>query len=122
MKTILAYVFGSLLTMGVFVITSGVMAPLQHLQCMLDTSVHAAGAQMPPPGNPGHPEPPFGQSCVHEGMPGADEGHVCACHRECKPNLDDEGEVTAGEHVQEDAKCRAFCHPKHCNCPIDNCE
>jgi len=76
-----------------------------------------AQGPVPPPGNPGHQQPPPGAACVHNMK---DPAHNCTCHRECK---DTEGEDGKQEtFVQEDPKCRVFCYKEHCHCPISNCE
>ncbi len=83
----------------------------------------AATAQLPPPGNPEHKEPPPGEFCQH----GGDAAHSCTCHRECKDSdeLDENGEPTGRRRtdVTEDtAKCRSSCFKSHCHCPVANCE
>lgn len=80
----------------------------------------AAHAQVPEPGNPGHKEPPPGEACTHDAT---DPAHNCACHRECVPDLDEDGNpINERQHVQEDAKCRVFCFANHCHCPIRGCD
>ncbi len=85
----------------------------------------AAGAQqhpaMPEPGNPGHQEPAPGAMCVHAG-PGVDAGSACACEPKCMDGHDPDGTPNGEVNRQEDnARCRAACHPKHCAC-VSNCE
>lgn len=81
----------------------------------------AAHAQLEGPGNPGHKEPPPGEACTHDAK---DAAHNCACHRECKPEIDDEGNpvLPPRQYVAEDAKCRVYCFKDHCHCPIQNCD
>lgn len=74
---------------------------------------------MPPPGNPDHVEPLPGQVCRHAG-PGVDEGHACACEPQCMEGRDEEGRATV-VRVEDNAKCRAACHTKHCGC-VSSCE
>ena len=74
---------------------------------------------LPPDGNPGHVEPAPGAQCKHDAR---DPSHNCLCHRECRQALDDEGNVTTGQYVVEDPKCRVYCFKDHCACPIANCD
>lgn len=80
----------------------------------------AMNAQVPEPGNPGHHEPPPGEACKHDAR---DPAHNCACHRECKPDTDEDGNViNEQQHVVEDPMCRVYCFKDHCHCPIHNCD
>lgn len=98
------------------------LVALLSLVGTLSTSPFCAGALMaqaqgqdpvmPPPGNPGNPEPPKGAYCDRSNRP----AHHCACHAQCV--TDDEGKVA----LQVDDHCRAYCHAKYCKCPADNCE
>lgn len=81
----------------------------------------AQSPPMPPPGNPDHQEPAPGAFCRHDG-PGVDADHACACQPTCMEDRDGNGEPTGGVTRQEDnVRCRAACHPKHCQC-VSNCE
>lgn len=99
----------------------GTVNPKVSLSPHCDVMYAAGGGQLEGPGNPGHKEPPPGESCVHNAN---DPAHNCACHRECKPDTDDEGNPTnpPSMHVQEDAQCRVYCYKDHCHCPIHNCD
>ncbi|HUK35050.1 MAG TPA: hypothetical protein VLV86_14120 [Vicinamibacterales bacterium] len=95
--------------------------PLAHLEkmgphCLM---LYAQESELPAPGNPGHKEPAPGEHCVHDA---SDAAHNCACHRECKQNTDEDGNLVDGAHVQEDAKCRVYCFKDHCHCPVENCD
>ena len=79
------------------------------------------GPVLPPPGNPGHVEPPPGARCVHAG-PGVSAAQACACVPTCMENRDGNGELDGTERRIEDVvRCRVACHPKHCAC-LSNCE
>ena len=65
---------------------------------------------MPPPGNPGHQEPPPGAFCQHPSVD-PDPAHACECQKACQMNED--GSVT----IIEDRNCRAWCFKRHCHCP-----
>ena len=67
----------------------------------------------PPPGNPGHGEPAKGVYC--ENHTGATPAHACGCQRKCE--IGEEGTL----YITEDAKCRVYCHPKHCHCTSPGC-
>jgi hypothetical protein len=81
--------------------------------------LYAQESELPAPGNPGHKEPAPGEHCVHDA---SDPAHNCTCHRECKQNTDEDGNLVEGAHVQEDAKCRVYCFKDHCHCPVENCD
>jgi len=68
------------------------------------------------PGQSEHGAPPAGWYCTNH--PNADANHKCGCVRKCVPELDEEGNPTGKDVVQEDAKCGAYCHADHCACPI----
>lgn len=68
------------------------------------------------PGQSGHAKPPEGWACTNH--PSADRNHKCDCVRKCVPEMDEEGNPTGKQTVQEDAKCGAYCHPEHCACPV----
>src|SRR4026208_487203 len=96
-----------------FVLVAATMAPVANLHCLMPIAA-AQGIPAPPPGNPGHPEPAPGVTCKRAGDPGVDADHACECHRQCKPNVDENGEVVPGEHVEENSKCRVYCYKSHC--------
>lgn len=86
---------------------------------LLTLGVAAQDIPMPPPGNPGHLPPPPGAYCSH----GGGEAHDCACQPLCVDNVDENGTPDGTQRRQEDnSKCRAACHPKHCHCPQPECE
>lgn len=91
---------------------------------LLILALLAAGAQepsMPPPGNPDHQQPAPGAYCQHAG-PGVTDAHACACEPTCMDGHDGNGDPDGTVHRGEDnARCRAACHPKACRC-ISNCE
>jgi hypothetical protein len=68
------------------------------------------------PGQSEHAEPPPGWSCSNH--PSADANHKCDCVRKCVPKLDENGNPTGEQTVQEDQKCGAWCHPNSCSCPV----
>lgn len=107
------FIIGSVLSAVLFSSTIAALAPARFLACMLPTAL-AAGAQMPPAGNPNHDEPIPGQSCTH----GGDEGHNCECHRVCLPGKGENGR----NEIREDPQCRAYCFSKSCACPTPGCE
>jgi len=75
---------------------------------------------MPPPGNPWHAEPLPGAFCAHG--PTVPEGQACACEPKCMEGHDEEGNPDGTIwRIEDNLKCRAACHPKHCNC-VSNCE
>jgi hypothetical protein len=103
--------------------SSGLPAPMRFgPHCVRAASLIVSGAplaQLPPPGNPGHVEPPPGQTCAREARTPAD--HRCDCHRECQegaPGPDGKPVI----HVQEDPMCRVYCFAKSCRCPVSGCE
>lgn len=67
---------------------------------------------MPPPGNPGDPEPPKGAYCDRTKR----AAHECHCHIKCVK--DDAGNIRIDEDMTE---CRAYCHPKFCKCNAEDC-
>lgn len=93
---------------------------LSLVSVTLTVPTHCAGAMvalaaeqsMPPPGNPGHKEPPKGLTCINYGK-GATKGRICKCHATCVENED--GEI---ERV-EDPQCRAWCFKDRCECLSD---
>ena len=74
------------------------------------------------PHDPQHRQPPEGWFCTND--PRGAKDHQCSCEHKCVPNQPDPetGEVTPGNHVEENAKCSVFCHPKNCACPVKGCE
>jgi hypothetical protein len=68
------------------------------------------------PGQSWHATPPDGYFCTKH--PSADADHKCECLKKCVPELDEDGNPTGKQVVQEDPKCSVRCHPDHCACEV----
>lgn len=74
-----------------------------------------SGGQEQFPGQGEHAKPPEGWACDHNAK---DDAHKCSCVRKCVPDTDEDGNPLRTQHVQEDQKCGAYCHPEHCHCEV----
>lgn len=89
---------------------------MQTVQSWMGTAAALQGPPMPPPGNPNHDEPAPGAFC-HMAGETPDPGHDCACEKKCVSGTDADGhdDGTLVE-VEDNVRCRAACHKRHCNC------
>jgi hypothetical protein len=82
-------------------------------------SLLAVPQQWPPtPGNPEHATPPPGWMC----SPNGPADHKCECRRVNGHADPEEGDAGMPEKcaIQEDPKCKVFCHMDHCACPVED--
>lgn len=96
--------------------------PLPSRQ-FVSAGVLAQGGRGWTPHDPQHREPPEGWFCTND--PRGAKDHQCSCEHKCVPNQPDPetGEpAQPGNHVEENAKCSVFCHPKHCACDVKGCQ
>ncbi len=66
------------------------------------------------------PEYPEGHYCAYVTQRNPHPEHPCACHRECVPSEDENGNQTIV--TKEDAQCKQWCHANRCACPAKNCD
>lgn len=95
----------------VFVVLVACAATVSRSPFCIGAEMAQQTPSMPPEGNPGDQKPPDGAFCSRSKKP----EHSCKCHAKCVDKED--GTI---QRI-EDPKCRAWCHPSHCQCPAE-CE